>query len=137
MMNRNSYRTGAAAKLLGITPYELRRLPEAGLVNAEVTPTGQARDAEAEVQRLLKEGVPPLPAPVVNPERLAATPTVSTGAHRNPRPHGLRVNKVVESAEEVEITQNLLRWKQIELDLAAVEAQARELQEREEERRIQ
>ena len=56
-----SYRSGQAAKILGASAHALRRLAEAGLVDAEFTGS-QWRFSMEEIQRLQREGLPPLPA---------------------------------------------------------------------------
>lgn len=55
------YRTGAAAKALGLSSYQLRRLAESELIAAEFT-GNQWRIPVSEVERLLKDGVPDTPA---------------------------------------------------------------------------
>ena len=56
-----TYRSGQAAKLLGVSAHTLRRLAEAGLVDADFTGS-QWRFSVEEIQRLRREGLPPLPA---------------------------------------------------------------------------
>ncbi len=56
-----TYRSGQAAKLLGVSAHTLRRLAEAGLVDAKFTGSQWLFPAE-EIERLLREGLPPLPA---------------------------------------------------------------------------
>ena len=55
-----TYRSGQAAKLLGVSAHVLRRLAEAGLVEAKFTGSQWLFPAE-EIERLLREGLPPLP----------------------------------------------------------------------------
>lgn len=54
------YRTGQAAAALGISSYAIRRLCAAGLVEAEFSGK-QWRIAVSEIERLKREGVPPIP----------------------------------------------------------------------------
>ncbi len=61
MTAATAYRSGQAAKLLGVSAHALRRLAEAGLVDAEYTGS-QWRFPAEEIQRLQREGLPPLPA---------------------------------------------------------------------------
>ena len=56
-----AYRIGQAAKILGASAHALRRLAEAGLVDADFTGS-QWRFSVEEIQRLQREGLPPLPA---------------------------------------------------------------------------
>jgi excisionase family DNA binding protein len=60
-MAENGYRTGQAAKQLGVSSYHVRRLCEAGEIAAEITDGGQWKIPLPEVRRLQKEGVPPIP----------------------------------------------------------------------------
>ena len=55
------YRSGQAAKILGVSAHALRRLAEAGLVDAEYTGS-QWRFRVEEIERLQRDGLPPLPA---------------------------------------------------------------------------
>jgi excisionase family DNA binding protein len=65
------YRTGAAAKALGLSSYQVRRLAEAELIDAEFT-GNQWRIPASEIDRLLKEGIPDIPASGDEPEMAAA-----------------------------------------------------------------
>jgi len=60
-MPESYYRTGQAAKKLGVSSYHVRRLCEAGEIAAEITGGGQWRISLVEIRRLRKEGVPPVP----------------------------------------------------------------------------
>ena len=60
-MPESYYRTGQAAKELGVSSYHVRRLCEAGEIAAEITGGGQWRISLVEIRRLRKEGVPPVP----------------------------------------------------------------------------
>jgi len=60
LMPDSYYRTGQAAAVLGISSYAIRRLCAAGLVEAEFTGK-QWRIAVSEIERLKREGVPPIP----------------------------------------------------------------------------
>jgi len=55
------WRTTQAAAELGISPHHLRKICDAHLVEAERTEAGQWRIPVQEVNRLKKEGVPPIP----------------------------------------------------------------------------
>lgn len=56
------YRSGQAAKELGVSPHVLRRLCEAGLVEAELTDSNHWRIPAKELERMKRDGVPQLPA---------------------------------------------------------------------------
>ena len=60
-MHETYYRTGQAAKQLGVSSYHIRRLCETGTIDAEITDGQQWKIPAAEIARLKKEGVPPIP----------------------------------------------------------------------------
>ncbi len=68
-----TYRSGQAAKVLGVSAHTLRRLAEAGLVDADFTGS-QWRFSVEEIERLQREGLPPLPAMEENGLRSARSP---------------------------------------------------------------
>lgn len=55
------YRSGQAAKMLGLSSYQLRRLAESELIDAEFT-GNQWRFPASAIQELLKNGIPEIPA---------------------------------------------------------------------------
>jgi hypothetical protein len=71
-MRNPTYRVTLAAQLLNTTPYTLRQLAKAGLIEAESTPRGHLRFPVPEIERLQREGLPPLP--VEAPEARDAMP---------------------------------------------------------------
>ena len=66
-MPEAKYRTGTAAKMLGISSYHTRRLAETELIDAEWSGHEWLFPA-SEIDRLLKEGVPEIPAAERNGE---------------------------------------------------------------------
>ena len=63
------YSTGQAARELGVSQDQIRQLCHGRVINAESTAGGQYRIAQAEVERLKRQGVPPAPRPMpVDPE---------------------------------------------------------------------
>ena len=120
------YRTGQAAKVLGLSSYQVRRLAESGLIGAEYTGS-QWRIPAGEVDRLLKDGIPEIPAndgqaekpaPVKPIDGLLAPPSAT----------------VVTAAEEVAITEQLLKRRRLELELREVEERLEERDQEEAER---
>src|SRR5689334_14789488 len=78
-MAEGYYRTGQVAEILGISSNDVRRLCEAGLIEADYTGK-QWRIPVSEVERLKRDGVPPIPktAEVSNaPARIARPNPVS------------------------------------------------------------
>ena len=58
------YRSGQAARLWGISAHLVRRLCDAGLVDAERTAGNQWKISHSEVERIKKEGVPEIPSSI-------------------------------------------------------------------------
>ena len=56
--------TGRAGTALGVSADAIRRLCEAGAIQAEMTPGGQWRVSVAEIERLKAVGLPPVPRPM-------------------------------------------------------------------------
>ena len=122
------YRSGQAAREWGISSYEVRRLCEAGLVDAEFTAGKQWKIPAAEVARLKRDGVPPIPSP---PE--ASRPSAAPSAKRA-ADHGLLAAPspdVVEAAEDVAITESRLKRRKIDRELEETEDWFREREDRE------
>src|SRR6266481_6096994 len=112
------YRTGQAAKALGLSSYQIRRLAESGLIQAEYSGS-QWRIPGSEVDRLFKDGVPEIPANDDRPEKPSpAKPTNGLLAPPSPT--------VVSAAEEVAITEQLLKRRRLELELRDIEDRLQE-----------
>jgi hypothetical protein len=69
MARQGFCRTGQAAKELGLSGHQVRRLCETGLVEAKLGPGGHWRIPVSEVVRLQKDGFPLIPSAVGDPER--------------------------------------------------------------------
>src|SRR5262249_41286682 len=66
--------TGRAAKVLGLSADAVRRLCHAGLIEGAVqTPGGQWRIPTGEIDRMLEEGTPMVPAPLPAQRRASRT----------------------------------------------------------------
>lgn len=137
-MSENLYRTGAAARQLSISSYQLRRLCEAGLVRAEITASGQWQIPASEVARLAREGVPPLPQ--TQPDDMTAPPQSRTRGRDQegtwPIKQSAAASKeVITAAAEVAITEHRLEKRKVEREAEELEDWFRERREREAERR--
>ena len=62
--SRAFFSTGQAAQELGTSIPKVRALCETGMIEAEVTPGKQWRVPVAEVERLKRDGLPPIPRPI-------------------------------------------------------------------------
>lgn len=118
--SENYYRTGQAAKQLDASSYQIRRLCECGLIDAELTSGKQWRIPASEVIRLKREGVPPIPQLLPEPAESMPTPVQREGNGHLPEPEDpedeepgdLYVSpseEIIRSAEEVTITENLIK----------------------------
>jgi excisionase family DNA binding protein len=135
-MHETYYRTGQAAKQLGVSSYHIRRLCETGTIDAEITDGQQWKVPAAEIARLKKEGVPTIPQdledleddnPDDNPDDEPA-PTccarVPEGLYAEPS------DDVIAAAEEVKIVENRLKRRRLEREEEEVEDWFRERQQR-------
>lgn len=118
-MNQASYSTSSAASELQVSQHIMRRLIEAGLVDADRTEGGRWRIPRSEIHRLKEEGIPQLPAPVPNPDPLPArsNPVVVS---QPPQPASPAVKEAVDRLE----------IRRTELELENVEDAFRERQRR-------
>ena len=111
-------RTGQAASALGISPHYVRKLCEAGRIEAEQTAGGQYRIPIAEIERIQDSGELPLipHGPGANAHH-PPTPRSETSYDELPD----QSDDVKTSGEEVVITRNKLETRKIERDLVEVE----------------
>lgn len=80
-MERLFYSTGQVAQQLGVTLPTVRALCENGVIEAERTPGGQWRVRASEIERLKRDGLPPVPRPLPIEAALPAALEAQTG-HR-------------------------------------------------------
>jgi excisionase family DNA binding protein len=115
-MQRLFYSTGQVARQLGTTPATVRLLCETGAIAAEMTPGGQWRVPAAEVERLKREGLPPIPRPL--PPESGPPPSNGTnGRNGHPELQAQPSDEVVFAADEVAITRSKLEKRKIERDM--------------------
>lgn len=92
------FSTGQVAEDLAITPDAVRRLCQSGAIKAELTQGNQYRIPQAERQRLLREGPPPMPRPLPGGQSRPSTSVPGTtppGLLAPPSPN------LVQGAEQV------------------------------------
>lgn len=134
------FRTGAAAERLKVSPDKLRRLIQAGLIEAHRTSGGQMVVPETAIEKALKDGLPVLPARSVeiqpaaqpNPAR-RRTPAPSPAEPPAP-PTSPEVQK---AADQVAVTRSRLDRRKTELELEEVEDKFEERETRRQEREEQ
>jgi hypothetical protein len=116
-----AYRSGRAGTLLGISTHWIRRLCEGGLIRAKLSDGGQWRIPASEIERLKREGIPPIPSCI----QLDKDEKEEKEVHQNHSPeHGLLAplsKGVVNFAEDVVIAEN--RLKKLKIEREAEETQ--------------
>ena len=121
-MKESYYRTGQAAKLLGGSSYHVRRLCEAGEIESEISAGQQWKIPLAEVARLKREGVPPVPVEVED-EPIEHDEEPEEEFEKSPRG--------IEAADDVRITASRLEKRRLERESEEVEDWFRERQRKE------
>lgn len=121
------FSTGQAARELAVSQSRVRALCESGAVEAESTQGGQWRIPADELDRLRREGLPPIPRPL---------PQAGNG-----RPHQDRIallgapsDRVVSAAEQVAIKESRLKERRLDRELEETEDFFRERRDMEAQR---
>src|ERR1019366_7068351 len=128
-MERLFYPTGQVARQLDTTLAVIRLLCENRLIASETTPGGHLRVPAAVVERLKREGLPPIPRPLPTE---SAPPARHGTADRHDHTEYLAKpsDEVVSAADQVDITRSLLEKRKIERELEENEDWFRERQRR-------
>src|SRR2546425_972655 len=107
-MDTMFYSTGQAARTLGITQDRVRQLCEAGAVTADITNGGQWRVPKTEIDRLKRDGLPPVPRPLPGADR---NPVARSSRSRYGHPALLDEpsEEAVAAADEVVTLENEVR----------------------------
>src|ERR1035437_9036639 len=110
------YSTGQVARQLGTTLAAIRILCENRVLAAETTPGGHWRVPASEVERLQRDGLPPIPRPLPTE---SAPPAGNGTADRHGHPELLAAPtaEVVSAADLVAITRSLLEKRKIDREL--------------------
>ena len=110
------YSTGQVARQLGTTLATIRILCENRVLAAETTPGGHWRVPASEVERLKRDGLPPIPRPL--PTESAPPESNGTdGRHGHPELLAAASAEVVSAADLVAITRSLLEKRRIDREL--------------------
>jgi excisionase family DNA binding protein len=119
------YSTGQVARQLGATLATIRVLCESRVIAAETTHGGHWRVPSSEVERLKRDGLPPIPRPLPT---AGAPPARNGTAGRHGHPELLTEpsEEVVLAADQVAITRSLLEKRKVERDLEETEDWFRE-----------
>src|ERR1035437_538879 len=110
------YSTGQVARQLGTTLATIRILGENRAIAAETTPGGHWRVPASEVERLQRDGLPPIPRPLPTE---SAPPAGNGTADRHGQPEFLAEPsaEVVSAADLVAITRSMLEKRKIDREL--------------------
>src|SRR6266852_9784419 len=114
------YSTGQAARQLGTTLAAIRVLCENRVVAAETTPGGHWRVPASEVERLKRDGLPPVPRPLPTESALPASKG-AVGRHGHTEHLSEPSDEVVSAADQVAITRSMLEKRKIDRDLEETE----------------
>ncbi len=121
------YSTGQVARQLGTTLAAVRILCENRVIAAETTPGGQLRVPASEVERLKRDGLPPIPRPLP----IGTAPSArngTSGHHGFPEPAAEPSYEVASAADEVAITRSTLERRRIDREIEENEDWFRERQ---------
>lgn len=142
MAKQNFYRCGQVAKELGLSSYKIRRLAESGLIPDAEFSGAQWHIPVAAVERMKKEGVPPLPKVVDTDAEGTSSPTANqkerapTTLLAEPSPEMIAAAEEAEmSGRQLTVAKNQLERNRVRRDEAEIQDffadRAKRLQEQE------
>lgn len=137
-MATKTFTPAQAGVILGTSSYKVRRLCEAGLIDADLTGTGRWKIPSSEVTRCQRDGIPEIPPPeTADPDRNTEDHEESqNSAAPKPGQHGPPSKKVIKSQERVVKLENKVREKGLRKEIRELDrAQQEEEQERAQSRR--
>ena len=120
------YSTGQVARQLGTTLAAVRVLCENRAIAAETTPGGHWRVPASEVERLKRDGLPPIPRPL--PTESAPPRNGTLGRHDHLEFQAEPSDEVVSAADQVAITRSMLEKRKLDCELEETEDWFRERQ---------
>jgi excisionase family DNA binding protein len=110
------YSTGQVARQLGTTLATIRILCENRVLAAETTPGGHWRVPASEVERLQRDGLPPIPRPLPT-ESAPQASNGTDGRHGHPELLAEPSDEVVSATDLVTITRSMLEKRKIDREL--------------------
>src|ERR1017187_6424397 len=110
------YSTGQVARQLGTTLATVRVLCENGAIASETTPGGHWRVPASEVERLKRDGLPPIPRPLPT-ESAPPASNGTAGRHGHPALLAEPSDEVASAADLVAITRSMLEKRKIDREL--------------------
>src|ERR1700678_3275356 len=114
-MERLFYSTGQVARQLGTTLAAVRTLCENGVIAAETSPGGHWRVSASEVERLKRDGLPPIPRPLPNPSTPPPENPPSYDHDYTEAPH--EPDEVAVAASQVAISRSTLERRKVEREI--------------------
>ena len=114
------YSTGQVARQLGTTLAAIRVLCENRVIAAETTPGGHLRVPASEVERIKREGLPPIPRPLPT-ESASPARNGTAGRHGHLELLAEPSDEVVSAADQVAITRSMLEKRKIDRELEETE----------------
>jgi excisionase family DNA binding protein len=128
-MQRLFYSTGQVARQLGTTQAAVRTLCENRAIAAETSPGGHWRIPASEMERLKRDGLPPIPRPLPSP---SAAPAVNgtSGGYDYPEFLEEPSDEVALAADRVAITKSTLEQRKVEREIEENEDWFRERKRR-------
>ena len=119
------YSTGQVARQLGTTLATIRVLCESRVIAAETTPGGHWRVPAAEVERLKRDGLPPIPRPLPT-HTVRAVDNGAANGHGYPEFLAEPSDEVALAADQVAIARSTLERRKIEREIEENEELLRE-----------
>jgi excisionase family DNA binding protein len=124
------YSTGQVARQLGTTLAAIRILCDNRVISAQTTPGGHWRVPASEVDRLKRDGLPPIPRPLPI-ESAPPARDGTAGRHGHPEFLAEPSDEVMSAADQVAITRSMLEKRKIDRELEENEDWFRDRQRRE------
>lgn len=128
-----TYSTGQSAKLLETSSHHIRRLCETGFIEADLSQGKRWRIPAAEVERLKREGLPPIPQPAEDAAGGAIAPAIEPAALtrrprpiENPAPPPAESDSVRDERDDLTIAETQLKRRRVDLEREEVEDQFRD-----------
>lgn len=121
-MTETIYRTGQAAKLLSTSSHHIRKLCEAGIIEAELTQGNQWKIRDSEIERMREEGLPPIPHQIELPSGQARRternpPQLKAPASQFPSPGDDDDSDPFPVSDEVQIERDRLSTAELRLSV--------------------
>ena len=115
------YSTGQVARQLGTTLAAIRVLCENRVIAAETTPGGHWRVPASEVERLKRDGLPPIPRPLPTESAPPARNGTDVRHGFNPELLAEPSDEVASAADQVAITRSMLEKRKIDREIEETE----------------